>query len=91
MRRTVASLIAPTPALRRGFASAASGKRLDGKVAIITGAANGIGREASLIFARQGAKIVAVDLGDATEAVRPLVPVRDESGAYPPPAARLTW
>jgi NAD(P)-dependent dehydrogenase (short-subunit alcohol dehydrogenase family) len=69
MRRTVASLIAPTPSLRRGFASAASGKRLEGKVAIITGAANGIGKEASLIFARQGAKIVAVDLGDASETV----------------------
>lgn len=56
--------------MRRGFASAVpAARRLEGKVAIITGAANGIGREASLIFARQGAKIVAVDLGDARETV----------------------
>jgi NAD(P)-dependent dehydrogenase (short-subunit alcohol dehydrogenase family) len=39
---------------------------LDDKVALITGAASGIGREAALLFAREGAAIVAVDLnGDA--------------------------
>jgi meso-butanediol dehydrogenase / (S,S)-butanediol dehydrogenase / diacetyl reductase len=36
--------------------------RLDGKVAIITGAAAGIGRASALLFAREGAGIVAVDL-----------------------------
>ncbi len=35
--------------------------RFDGQVALITGAANGIGRAAALSFAQGGAKIVAVD------------------------------
>jgi NAD(P)-dependent dehydrogenase (short-subunit alcohol dehydrogenase family) len=36
---------------------------LEGKVAIITGAGRGIGREEALLMARQGAKIVVNDLG----------------------------
>jgi len=39
-------------------------KRLEGKVAIITGAAAGIGRASASLFAREGAQIVAVDLDD---------------------------
>lgn len=39
-----------------------AGQRLAGKTAIITGAAGGIGEAASLLFAREGAKVIAVDL-----------------------------
>ena len=35
--------------------------RLEGKSVIITGAGSGIGRAASLLFTREGAKLIAVD------------------------------
>lgn len=36
--------------------------RLDGKVAVITGAASGIGRAVAMLFAREGAKLVLADM-----------------------------
>ncbi|MEI9947619.1 MAG: SDR family NAD(P)-dependent oxidoreductase [Pseudomonadota bacterium] len=44
---------------------------LDGKVTVITGAGNGIGRASALLFAREGAQVLVNDLGGA----------RDGSGA----------
>jgi NAD(P)-dependent dehydrogenase (short-subunit alcohol dehydrogenase family) len=44
---------------------------LEGKVAIVTGAGNGIGRAHALLFAKEGAKVVVNDVGGA----------RDGSGA----------
>ena len=41
--------------------------RLEGKSVIITGAGSGIGRAASLLFTREGAKLIAVDRAEGVK------------------------
>lgn len=52
---------------------------LDGKVALVTGAASGIGRETALAFAREGAKVVVADV-DASGGEETVGMIKDRGG-----------
>ena len=56
-----------------------SSGRLDGKVALITGGASGIGRQTALRFAREGARVVVADVDD--DAGRDTVAQLEDQGA----------
>jgi hypothetical protein len=36
--------------------------RLDGKIALITGAGSGLGRESALLFSQEGATVIVTDI-----------------------------
>lgn len=52
--------------------------RLAGKVAVVTGAASGIGRASALLFAQEGAQVVAFDRSEAVHETADIV--RDRGG-----------
>ena len=57
--------------------------RLKNKIALITGGSSGIGRETSILFAKEGAKIVVVDINDeAGEAVVQTINNSNGEAAY---------
>ncbi|HEU5298286.1 MAG TPA: SDR family oxidoreductase [bacterium] len=60
--------------------------RFQGKVAVVTGGATGIGRETAIAFAREGAAVVVADVNER-EAQTTLRQITE--AAPPPPAAQL--
>ena len=54
--------------------------QLQDKVAIITGAATGIGRATALLFAREGASVVVADINE-DDAQRTVADIEDEGGS----------
>lgn len=67
--------------------------RLDGKVAIVTGAGGGIGREHALLLAREGARVVVNDIGLRTgaDAATVVTEIEGAGGTAVVSTASATW
>ncbi len=67
--------------------------RLDGRVAIVTGAGRGIGREHALLLAREGAAVVVDDIGAraGADADSVAAEIRAAGGTAVSTAASATW
>jgi NAD(P)-dependent dehydrogenase (short-subunit alcohol dehydrogenase family) len=63
--------------------------RLEGKIAVITGAGSGVGRASALRFAEEGARVVCADL-DAGRAKETVKLIEDAGGAAVPVAADVS-
>ena len=65
--RRPGAMIGVGPGRHRGWGSERGMGQLDGRVAIITGAGRGLGREHALLFASEGASVVVNDVGSGPD------------------------
>jgi NAD(P)-dependent dehydrogenase (short-subunit alcohol dehydrogenase family) len=69
------------------------GRRLEGKVAIVTGAGGGIGREHALLLAEEGAKVLVNDLGTrrGADAASVAAQIAEQGGTAVANTDSATW